>query len=120
MNGTINDQSWHRLTEEIMSGMREWRVQHPKATLREMERELDARWARVRVRMLEDMAMASAAADWTDAPAGEPPRCPDCGQPLQLRGADTRTVHTHGGQHLRLTRQYGVCPACGAGLFPPR
>gem|GEM_PF-1922638 len=56
----------HQLTQEIMSGMREWRAQHPKATLREMEGELDARWARVRARMLEDMALPSAAADWTE------------------------------------------------------
>ena len=120
MSGKINEQTWHRLTEEIMSGMREWRAQHPKATLREMERELDARWARVRARMLEDMALASVAADWANAPAGEQPTCPDCGQPLQLRGADTRTLQTHGGQQLHLHRQYGTCPACGAGLFPPR
>ncbi len=120
MSGKMNEQTWHRLTEEIMSGMREWRAQHPKATLREMEREIDTRWARVRARMLEDMALASAAADWTDAPAGEQPTCPDCGQPLQLRGSDTRTLHTQGGQELQLHRQYGTCPACGAGLFPPR
>jgi hypothetical protein len=42
------------MTEEIMSGMRTWRAQHPIATLREMEDELDARWTRVRARMLED------------------------------------------------------------------
>lgn len=120
MSGTINEQTWHRLTEEIMSGMREWRAQHPKATLREMERELDARWAHVRARMLEDMALASAATDWADAPAGEHPLCPECGQPLQLRGFDTRTLQTQGGQALHLERQYGTCPACGAGLFPPR
>lgn len=73
-----------------MSGMREWRAKHPKATPREMERELDARWVRVRARMLEDMALASPAADWTDAPADEQPTCPDCDQPLQRRGFDTR------------------------------
>jgi hypothetical protein len=33
MSGTINEQTWHRMTEEMMSGMREWRAQHPKATL---------------------------------------------------------------------------------------
>jgi hypothetical protein len=120
MSGPINEQAWHQMTEEIMSGMREWRAQHPKATLREMEEELDARWARVRARMLQDMALASAVADWTDTPAGQHPTCPDCGAPLHLRGADTRTLQTHGGQTLTLERRYGTCPACGAGLFPPR
>ena len=82
MSRPINEQAWHRMTEEIMSGMREWRAQHPKATLREMEDELDRRWARVRARMLEDMALASAATDWTATPNGQQPTCPDCGQPM--------------------------------------
>ena len=120
MSSPINAQAWHGMTEEILVGMREWRNRHPKATLREMETELDSRWARVRARMLEDMALASAAADWATTPEGEQPTCPDCGTPLQLRGTDTRTLQTHGGQALTLPRQYGSCPACGAGLFPPR
>src|SRR5262245_12877267 len=62
MSDPISEQTWHLMTEDILSGMREWRAQHPKATLREMEDELDARWARVRARMLEDMALASSAA----------------------------------------------------------
>ena len=120
MSRPITEQTWHHLTEEIMTGMREWRLQHPKATLREMELELDTRWARVRARMLQDMALSSAAADWSDTPHGLHPTCPDCGTSLQLRSTDTRTLQTHGGQDLTLERRYGVCPACGAGLFPPR
>ena len=46
--------------------------------------------------------------------------CPDCGVPLQHRGAHARTLQTHGGLDITLERHYGVCPACGAGLFPPR
>lgn len=120
MSRPINEPMWHRMSEEIMRGMREWRAQHPKATLRAMEDELDRRWARVRARMLEDMALASAAADWTATPDDQHPTCPDCGQPLQLRGSDTRTLQTHGGQDVRLERRYGTCSACGAGFFPPR
>jgi|SRR5882724_4412245 len=120
MSHPIDEQVWHRMTAEIMSGMREWREAHPKATLRQIEQELDRRWVRVRARMLEDMALASAATDWTTTPAGQQPACPDCGTPLQLRGTDTRTLQTHGGEALTLNRQYGSCPACGAGLFPPR
>lgn len=120
MRTTINEQVWHRMTEEITSGMREWRMQHPKATLREMEAELDTRWARVRARMLEDMALASTAADWAEHADVDHPRCPDCGHPLHLRGTETRTLQTHGGQDIHLERHYGTCPACGAGLFPPR
>jgi hypothetical protein len=120
MSHPLDERTWLRMTEEIMVGMRDWRLQHPKATLREMEHELDTRWAHVRARMLEDMAVASAAADWTTTPPDQQPTCPDCGAPLRPRGADTRTLQTHGGQALTLERQYGSCSACGAGLFPPR
>jgi hypothetical protein len=120
MSRPIDEQVWQRRTAEIMSGMHEWRLQHPKATLREMEHELDTRWARVRAQMLEDMALASIAADWTATPASQQPSCPNCGQPLQPRGTDQRTLQTHGGQDIILERQYGSCPACNAGLFPPR
>jgi len=39
--------------------MKEWRVQHPRATLSEMEVALDESLNRMRARMLEDMALAS-------------------------------------------------------------
>jgi ribosomal protein S27AE len=120
MSTPLNEHLWHQLTQDIMTGMREWRAQHPKATLREMETELDARLGRMRARMLEDMALASASADWADTAAGQHPTCPDCGHVLHRRGTDTRTLQTHGGQTLTLERRYGTCPACGAGLFPPR
>lgn len=120
MGQQINEQRWHHLTQEVMLGMREWRMQHPKATLREIESELDTRLNRVRARMLEDLALASAATAWQESPAGQQPPCPDCGTPLHERGQHPRTLQTHGGHAITLERSYGVCPACGAGLFPPR
>ena len=40
------------LSEEVITGMAEWRGQHPRATLSEIEAALDERLARVRARML--------------------------------------------------------------------
>jgi RNA polymerase-binding transcription factor DksA len=111
------DQRWRELSEDVLSGMREWRLQHPRATLREIEAALDERLARLRARMLEDAALASAAADWATEEAV--PVCPECGSRLQARGEHRRTLQTHGGQTLTLDREYGVCPTCGGGLFPP-
>jgi hypothetical protein len=54
------------LSTEILSGLREWRLQHPKATMREIEAALDERWYRLRARMLQDVALACAAADGND------------------------------------------------------
>ena len=120
MGRQINETLWHQLSQEVMTGMREWRLQHPKATLREIETELDARLNRMRARMLEDLALQSAATAWEATPALQQPTCPDCGARLQERGSQPRTLQTHGGQDLTLERHYGECLACGAGLFPPR
>ena len=120
MSRPITEPLWHQLTAEITREMGAWRLAHPKATLRQIETELDARLSRMRARMLEDLALSSATAVWAEIPAPQQPLCPDCQAPLDDRGAKTRTLQTHGGQHLSLTRSYGVCPACGAGLFPPR
>jgi len=120
MSRPITEPVWHQLTAEITREMREWRLLHPKASLREIETELDTRWARVRARMLEDLALVSDAAAWADSPRAEQPTGPDCGAGLHQRGQEPRTLQTHGGQLLTLTRSYGVCPACGAGLCPPR
>jgi len=52
------------MSEEIIVGMTEWRQQNPKAPFREIEAELDRRLADLRVRMLADLALASASAEW--------------------------------------------------------
>jgi hypothetical protein len=40
-------EQWQALSQEVLVGMREWRSQHPRATLREIEVELDQRLARL-------------------------------------------------------------------------
>ena len=63
-----------------MSGMREWRLQHPKATFREIETAVDEKLSGMRARLLEDVALASRSADLQDKQLGEHPRCPECDQ----------------------------------------
>jgi len=113
------DAKWRELAEEVMSGMKEWRLQHPKATLREIEQALDERLGKMRARMLQDAALASAAADIQAAQAEERPVCPKCRAVLQARGTPERRLTTHHNQLVRLERSYGVCPTCGEGFFPP-
>ncbi len=119
MAGSHDPAQWQRLTTDLTTAMAEWRAAHPRATLREMEAALDSRWAQVRARMLEGMAHADPAAQWAGTDPATHPRCPDCQTPLQDRGTTPRILHTHGDADLTLNRSYGVCPACGAGLFPP-
>ena len=111
--------TWHELSEEVITGMKEWRLQHPRASFAEIEAALDQRLARLRARMLQDAALASAAADWQQSRPEEWPICPSCGQRLESGGNQERRLQTQGRQAIVLRRKYGVCPACGAGFFPP-
>jgi hypothetical protein len=104
--------------QDVVSGLAEWRQQHPRATFREIEAALDERLARLRAQLLQQAALASAATAWTSTQP-DPPTCPQCQAPLTARGPRTRHLRTHGGRDVALTRIYGTCPRCGGGLFPP-
>ena len=110
--------AWRAESEDLVTGIFEWRLQHPTATLTEIEIAIDTLLDRVRARLLQDVALASAAAH-PPAPADPPPTCPHCHGPLQARGTQTRHLTTHGDQTLTLPRTYLVCPTCGTGVFPP-
>lgn len=103
----------------ILAEMDAWRTAHPTATLAAIAAALDERLAALRRQMLTDLAPASDQADWSARAAADRPTCPACGVPLQPRGTRTRQVRTAGGD-IAIARTYGVCPACGAGFFPPR
>lgn len=117
MNTSVIQKSWSRMSEEIISGMVEWRQQNPKATFGEIETEVDKRLSGLRARMLADAAMSSVAAEWE---TGEQEMiCPDCGEKLVKKGKKKRRLQTRGGQEVELEREHGVCPGCGQGVFAP-
>ena len=109
------------MSEEMMmlTGMKEWRQQHPKATFREIEEAVDAKLAKLRAGMLEELATMSFQADWSQTPKEDRPTCEHCQTPLVSRGKQSRWLQTSGGQQVKLERQYGTCPQCGQGIFPP-
>jgi hypothetical protein len=111
---------WQQEVEAVMTGMKEWRLQHPRASFGEIEAALDERLAKMRARMLQDLALASVAAKVSAASEEERPRCPQCGGALEARGEEKRTLTTTYNQPVTLRRSYAYCPACDAGLFPPR
>lgn len=117
MNDEQMRQSWNGMSEEIISGIAEWRQQHPQATFREIEAEVDRRLSVLRAKMLADAALGSAQTEWV--PGSPEVLCPECGQPLEQKGKKKRRLQTRGGQEVELEREYGVCPACGQGIFPP-
>ena len=109
--------NWKGLSEAIMQGIAKWREQHPKATFREIEGEIDKRLSELRAKMILDTAMESAQAEWETGATGVV--CPDCGAKLVKKGKKKRTLETQGGREIELVREYGVCPKCGEGIFPP-
>lgn len=117
--GAGQGSEWEALAEEVFTGFREWRMQHPRATFKEIETALDERLARVRARLLADAALASAAADLGAVAQAERPVCPDCGGRLVLAGQEARTLTTTYEQQLRLVRSATECTACGRRVFPP-
>ena len=108
---------WLQRFAEVDEGLREWRREHPRASLTEIEQALDARWLKLRAQMVTDLAQASPAADFGGAGA-ERPLCPTCAVPLQARGKHRRTLRTQGEHALPLERDYGVCPRCGEAFCP--
>lgn len=88
-----------------------WRAAHPTATLAEIEQAVDAHLSAQRAALITDLATAQ------EAPR---PTCPQCGTPMRQNGSRTVTVTTAHEGRVPLTGPQHVCPACGAGLFPPR
>jgi YgiT-type zinc finger domain-containing protein len=107
---------WSGLSEEMMEEVVGWRAKHPKTTLREIEAEIDQRLSALRAQMISDTANASVSADWE---AAEGVVCPVCGAKLVKKGKKKRILLTREGRQLELVRDYGVCVACGQGIFPP-
>ena len=116
MKGKQLQAGWSGLSEEIMEEVAAWRAQHPKARLREIEAEIDRRLSGLRAKMITDMANSGAAAEWESAQGVV---CPECGAKLIKKGKKKRILLTRDGQRLELVRDYGVCVACGQGIFPP-
>ena len=112
-------QRWHEVAQEVLLEMRSWREEHPKATLQQIEEEVDTRMARMRAGLVEGVAMSSAAVEVGSRAAEQPACCPTCGGVLHARGKQVRKLVTTGKQTVRLERSYGYCPTCEVGFFPP-
>ncbi len=111
-------QQWETNREEIVSGLADWRVQHPKATLAQIEQEVDERLAGWRAQMIEDLAMSSQAAQSESSEVQERV-CPHCSGRMQARGEHERSLSTVGGKKIRFHRSYLTCVDCGSRVFPP-
>lgn len=115
----VSEDRWRELSEEILTDVKEWRSKHPKATFREIEEEIHSRLSRLEAQMLQDTAQQSKSRAWSRSSPQERPVCPVCQTPLHSRGKRQRSLQARGGQKVTLSREYGTCPKCQTGLFPP-
>jgi transposase-like protein len=110
--------TWAALSQEVITGMHEWRLAHPTASLNEIEAALDERLGRLRAQMLQDAAVASAAREGSAQEGAVV--CPQCGSAAAAtRQQPTRQLQSAGGAPLELTRRRWQCRRCGVGFFPP-
>ena len=112
------EQVWRELSGEVILEVREWRLQHPKASFKEIEEAVDGSLASARARLLQEVALASEATEVSSEAEGGGSQCPQCSHPLKNRGQHIRNLITNYDQSINLKRSYGVCPACGTGFFP--
>ena len=109
---------WQETSQKTLKRISRWREEHPKATFAEIEKAVDEELGRLRRQLLEDVAQASEAAEWTSE-SDEGPVCSKCGVRLEAGSREKRKLSTGYEQMIVLERRYGRCPKCETGLFPP-
>lgn len=106
-------EKWQELSARVLEEVVRWREEHPKATMREIETEIDDRLFELRAKVLADTAEGRGEARRAE-------KCPECGGRLVKKGKKTRKLLLRAGQAVELEREYMVCLECGRGIFPPR
>ncbi len=93
-------------------------MQHPKATLQEIEDAVDERLRRLRKRMVEDAVQASGAADWSQHPKEERPRCTRAGRRSSRVGSRSGDCKRKAEHRWSWSAAMAPAPGVGAGFFP--
>lgn len=113
------EKQWRERSEDVLSGRKEWRMVHPKATVRESEDAASARMRRREAQRVQGSAVARSQRSCSQRPEEAHLRCRVCDLRRHERGEHTRTVQGKGGNDITRKRASGTCPLYGAGLFPP-
>ena len=116
MNPEELHEQWQEPAEEAIAAVAQWRAAHPKATLAEIEEAVDEQMNRLRARMIEQSAQASAAAE---SEVSQGLVCEQCGQPLQARGKARRKWQTQGGKAGGSGTHLCDLSAVWRRIFPP-
>jgi ribosomal protein S27AE len=106
VNGPTDDQM-----SAIHRNLRNWRATHPRATFAEIELAVEEQLRELRTELVSEAVEGA----WDE----QRPACPKCGATMRVHSWAERTVIVQGDEAVHVRRPYVVCPACGAGLFPP-
>ena len=110
---------WVRKFRQASSEISDWRGQHPRASLTEIENTVDDELAKLRAEMIQELALESALTDIKRLATEERPKCPKCGRPLAAHGKQKRRITTTYEQSVELERSKGYCSHCRVSYFPP-
>jgi uncharacterized protein with PIN domain len=105
------------INTDLIEGLNKWREKHPRATMREIEEEIDRHMSEMRARLIADTVMKSANTEMIKEKKG---MCPKCGGEVQKKGKKKRKLETTGGHEIEFEREYVRCQSCGHGFFPSR
>lgn len=95
----------------IQAALRQWRAEHPRATLAEIEAQVDTALSTVRSQTVADLALTG-----VEAAA---PACPTCGRSMQRHGQRPRHLVTRDEGQVILPLPRYRCPVCATELPPP-
>ena len=113
-------EEWVKKFQQASSEISDWRGQHPRASLTEIENAVDDELAKLRAEMIQELALESALTDIKRLPAEERPKCPKCWRPVVANGKQKRRLTTTYEQSVELERSKGYCSNCRVSYFPPR
>lgn len=110
MNETENPQQ--AMEDTVSRRLMQWRREHPRATLTEIEEAVEAELAQLRQDLVAEMVQETVEDQ-------NVPDCPQCGQGMVKNGRRQRKLKGKEGETIHLDRQQWRCLTCGATLFPP-
>jgi len=111
---------WQEMFRKTSNEISEWREEHAQASFTKIENVVDEKLARIRVCMIQELAMESELTDIKRLRPEKRPKCVGCGRPLAANGKQKRQLITTHEQIVELERSKGYCRHCRVSFFPPR
>ena len=97
----------------MLKNIEQWKKNHPKATMYEIEQAVEQELDKLRQGLIEQLATEK------KEEVAET-KCPECGAKMMKNGTKKRRLKGKGNQEVELEREQLKCQKCGLTFFPPR